>query len=450
MKNTKKRKKKRKKSLARRFFKIMFSILTIYFIGLMSFFAYAYFNDKEKNTNDNTIIDTIVNKVSPKLPERTIGLVACTDSGDNRSDAIMLVCYNSISKEISTVSIPRDTRVSIPDDMWEVMVQNFPVIENDNPNMKKINSITYYGKDKGMEFLETYLENLLDIQIDYYVRFSFDGFRYIIDSIGGIEFDVPMRMKYSDPTQDLYIDLQPGMQLLDGDKAEQLLRFRKDNYNHGYSRGDLERIEVQQKFMKAFLEKALNVDTILSNPKAYFNTLTKYIDTNFGISDALKYVQEAKNINIANTKSYTIPCTQETINGISYVIIDEDVAKEFAYDVFKKPTVKPEDIVYEDSFNKSIQVLNGSYTSGLAGKTQNILRENGYTVDFIGDYDGSKETQTRIYVSKDGQGTDLQKFFTNSKILVNPEKVLEFGYDITIVIGTQDTIKDDVSTETTS
>ncbi len=436
MKNSRKKQKKRKKSLVGRFFKIMLFILTIYFVGLISFFAYAYLNNDKENNNSN-LVTNIVSKVSPKLPERTIGLIACTDSGDNRADAIMLVCYNSINKEISTVSIPRDTKVSIPSDMWNIMVQNFPIIANDNPDMKKINSITYYGKEMGMQFLQEYLEKLLDIKIDYYLKFSFDGFRYIVDSIGGIEFDVPMRMKYSDPTQDLYIDLQPGIQLLDGDKAEQLLRFRKDNYNRGYSRGDLERIEVQQKFIKVFLEKALSINSILSNPKAYLSALNQYVDTNFGATDALKYLPELKNISSENIKSYTIPCSQDMINGHSYVIIDDETAKDFAYDIFKKPTVKQEDIVYEDSFNKSIQILNGSYTSGVASKSKELLEQNNYFVSHIGDFNGEKVEETRIYVAKEGQGTDIQKLFPNSKILVNPEKAENFGYDITVIIGTK-------------
>ena len=442
MQNTTKTKKKRKRKPRPilKFIKIVFSILIIYFIGVMCFFVYAFINGTPNANEGGTFIDKVVDKVVPKAPERTLVLVACTDEGEGRTDGIMLVDYNSINNQISVVSIPRDTKVNIPSDMWEIMTENYPEIKNDDPSFKKINAIPNYGKDRGIEFLQTYLEDLLDVKIDYYVHFNFEGFRYIIDSIGGIDFDVPQRMYYSDPTQDLYINLKPDMQHLDGEKAEHLLRFRS------YPQGDLKRVEVQQAFLNEFFKKIVSVDTIISNPETYFNTLTQYIDTNFTISDGLKYVGEIKELDVNNTQTYTLPCTPETISGISFVIVDEDELKEFAYEVFKKPTVKPEDIVYEDSFNKSIQVLNGSYTSGFAKKTKELLENNGYIIGNIGDSSDVKSEETKIYVSKIGQGNDLQKFFTNSKIVVNPEKLKKSGYDITIVLGTKEELKEN-STE---
>lgn len=436
-KRKKSTKRKKKKSLAKRFFRIVFSILTLYFIGVVCFFVYAFITDKP--SSNDSFVDKVVNKVAPKAPERTLALIACTDEGEGRTDGIMLVDYNSVNNQISVVSIPRDTKVNIPPDMWEVMVQNEPSIAYDDPSFKKINSIPNYGKEQGIEFLKTYLEDLLDVKIDYYAHFNFEGFRYIVDSVGGIEFDVPQSMYYSDPTQDLYINLKPGVQLLDGDKAEQLLRFRS------YPQGDLKRVEVQQAFMKKFFEKVVSLDSIISNPKAYFTTLTQYIDTNFTVTDALKYVGEIKELNVSNTQTYTLPCTTETISGVSFVIVDEQEVKDFAYEIFKKPTINPEDIVYEDSFDKSIQILNGSYKTGFASKTKELLEDNGYIIGNIGDSQDAKSEETKIYVATIGQGDDLQKFFTNSKIMVNPQKTQEFGYDITIVLGTDEKLKENTT-----
>ncbi|MDE6357203.1 MAG: LCP family protein [Eubacteriales bacterium] len=441
IKNTKKRKKK--KSLIGRFFGIVFSILVIYFMIIAGLFAYSYltYDSTDKKENPN-FIDKVVEKVKPSLPEYTNVLLACTDKSEGRTDGIMLVSYNSVNKKVSVVSIPRDTKVSIPDDMWEIMVQNFPVIKNDNPSLKKINAIPNYGQEQGMEFLQTYLEDLLGIKIDYYAHFDFEGFRYIIDSVGGIEFDVPIRMNYYDPTQDFRIDLKPGVQLLDGDKSEQLLRFRKRNDETGYPRGDLDRVEVQQQFMKVFLEKVTSLDSILSNPSAYFTTATEYLDTNVSLSDILKYLPEANSFDVANVETYTLPGTPKTINRQSYVVLDEDEIAEFSYEVFKKPAVKPEDIVYEESYDKSIIILNGGYTSGMAGKAKEILEDNGYIIGEIGDYNDTKAEETKIYVSKEGQGNDLEKFFTNAKVTVNPMKIEEFGYDIVIILGTKEELKE--------
>jgi LCP family protein required for cell wall assembly len=83
---------------------------------------------------------------------------------------------------------------------------------------------------------------------------DFDGFVELVDSVDGVDFDVPVRMKYDDPTQNLHIDLQKGPQHLDGPKAVQFMRFRQNNPGipGGYPDGDLGRIKAQQAFIKAF------------------------------------------------------------------------------------------------------------------------------------------------------------------------------------------------------
>lgn len=436
-----KRKKKKRKSPFLKFCQIVFSILFVYFIVLLGIFAYSYLTYDPNTIKENpNFIDKIVEATKPTLPEYTNILVACTDEDEGRTDAIMLISYNSISKKINVVSIPRDTRVDIPDYQWEVMVKNFPVIKNDNPSLKKINAIPNYGKEQGMKFLEEYLEDLLGININYYVHFNLEGFRYIIDSVGGIEFDVPIKMRWPDP----YIHLDPGLQLLDGEKAEQLLRFRK-----GYPNQDLGRVETQQKFVKVFIEKVTKLDTILSNPSAYLTTLVKYVDTNITISDVLKYLPEIKAFDSKNIQGFTLPNTIEKINGISFVEVDKSEALEFGYEIFKKPTVKEEDIVYEDSFDKSIIILNGSFTSGLASKTKELLESNGYIIGKIGDYEGDKNSQTIIYVENDGMGSDIKKFFTNAVIKVSPYKKEEYGYDIVIVLGKDETLNQNTQTNST-
>ena len=432
-KASKQKSKKKKKNIpVVRFFRIVFSILFIYFIIVGVLFAYSYFSFNEGDEEGTLSTDKTSN-----LPEYTNVLLACTDEGEGRTDAIMIVSYNSISKAISLVSIPRDTRVDIPDYMWEVMVENFPEIAGDDKSYKKINAIPNYGKERGMEFLQEYIEDMLGIEIDYYAHFNLEGFRYIIDSVGGIEFDVPQAMRHTDP--DIYLD--PGLQLLDGDKAEQLLRYRT------YPEGDLKRIEVQQQFMKAFFEKVVNLKTIISNLSAYVKTVTEYIDTNATIVDILKYVGELEYFDIDAVQNYTIPCTTATINGVSYVETDAEALLDFGYEIFKQPTAT-EDTEYEDSFLKSITILNGSYKKGFASQTQSLLEENGYTISEIGDYTGQKAEQTKIYVKELGQGTDLLKFFTNAKVVVNEQKVEEYGYDIVIVLGTAEELNEDLEDQT--
>lgn len=425
----KKRRKRRRKTLIGKFFSILCSILLIYFVALGAYVGYTYLNDNDDDdyfTANKTIIP---NFIAPKVPERTNFLLTGVDADETRTDSIMIGTFNSVTKQVSLISIPRDTLVEIPDDRFRVMKEN---TSNLKSNEMKINAVhAFSGKDKGMEYLELQIEDMLDIEIDYYAKVNCEAFRYIVDSIGGIDFNVEERLYYSDPTQDLYIDLKPGMQHLDGDKAEQLVRFR-----YGYARQDLHRVEVQQEFMKTFMATALNKDTILSNPTAYLNTIFKYVDTNLGITDAIKYIKYLSDFNSGNILSYTLPGEPQNIGDGSYYVMDEEAAEELVYEVFKKASTKTEDIVKEDSFGKEIQILNGGYISGLAGKKKDLLEADGYTVSDIGDYTGEKKEQTKIYVKKDGQGDDLQKYFTDSKIIADSSKTEE--YDIVIVLGTNE------------
>jgi anionic cell wall polymer biosynthesis LytR-Cps2A-Psr (LCP) family protein len=80
----------------------------------------------------------------------------------------------------------------------------------------------------------------------------------MVDSVGGVEINVPFDMKYSDPYQDLYIDLKAGVQVLNGKKATDFIRFRSD-----YADGDLGRIDAQKQFMSSLFKKVMNEMNVL-------------------------------------------------------------------------------------------------------------------------------------------------------------------------------------------
>jgi len=397
---------------------------------LAAYIAYTYLNQDEDDDWFDNNVSILPSVFTPKVPEKTNFLILGVDADETRTDTIMVGNFNSVNKKVSIISIPRDTIVTVPPDRWKVMCENFPRLANNTSREIKINAVhNYAGEDHNVEFLEKQLEEMLDIKLDYYVKVNCEAFRYIVDSIGGIEFNVEGRLKYDDPDQDLHIDLYPGLQLLDGDKAEQLVRYRK-----GYAMQDLHRVEVQQQFMQVFLATALNKDTILSNPTVYLTAMFKYIDTDLTIADAVKYMKYLSDFNASDVETYTLPGEP---NEDGDFIINEEEVKSLVYDVFKKPSTETEQkAIQEDSFGKSIQLLNGGYTKGMARSKKEELEQKGYTVDNIGDYMGDKNEITKIYVSKEGQGNDLQQFFKKSKIYIDPTKTKE--YDIVVVIGTSE------------
>ena len=118
----------------------------------------------------------------------------------SRSDTMMLVRLNPESDQVNILSIPRDTRVEIPD-----------------VGITKINSANFYGgAPLAAEVVSTTLNK---VPIDRYLRVSTDAFREIVDVVGGVDVYVPKSMVYEDQTQGLKIDLQPGLQTLNGDSS---------------------------------------------------------------------------------------------------------------------------------------------------------------------------------------------------------------------------------------
>ena len=87
----------------------------------------------------------------------------------------------------------------------------------------------FAGK-REMNFLTDLIEEVFGIGIDDYMAIETDGFREVVDYFGGVVVDVPYAMDYEDPLQDLYIHLEPGLQVLDGTQAEKFVRFRQ-GYN---------------------------------------------------------------------------------------------------------------------------------------------------------------------------------------------------------------------------
>ena len=150
----------------------------------------------------------------------------------------------------------------------------------------------------------------------------------MVDAIGGVEVDVKMRMKYDDPTQNLHIDIKPGKQVLDGKNAEGYVRFRHNNdMTVGYPMGDLDRTEVQQEFIKAFINTVLQPSNLPKIPEL-INIAQQNTETNVTVREALKYVSDASKIDTSNIVSMTAPGTAQYIDGLSYFLLDTEKARE--------------------------------------------------------------------------------------------------------------------------
>ncbi len=222
-------------------------------------------------------------------------------SSSSRTDTIILCKVNKSTGKISMLSIPRDTRVRI----------------RGKENEDKINHAHVYG---GPELVVKAVKDLLGIDLEYYVKVDYNIVKEFVNLIGGVEVDVPMNMKYSDPTADppLYINLKKGLQVLDGDQALQFLRFRK-----GYADQDLGRIQAQQQFIKAAIKQSLSVENVGKIPqmiKSYYDN----VETNIPLDLILKFAVNVKNYDVEGIQAATLPGEPEYINGVSYYISDKE------------------------------------------------------------------------------------------------------------------------------
>lgn len=238
-------------------------------------------------------------------------LFAGLDVGGYRSDTIMVASIDLLTKKISVLSIPRDTRIKL------------------NGSYAKINAAI--GTPGRVQTLINAIKEITDLPINYYVTVENDGFRNIIDKLGGVYIDVPQDMRYRDPVQKLNINLKKGYQLLDGDKAEQFVRFRS------YPNADYERIKAQQMFMRELIKQKLTLQNI-ANAKEIFNEAKKYVSTNIGVSDILKYVDLLKSVDSSSVQFFTLPSYAEYINKISYVLYSKEEVTAFIKENFSVTT----------------------------------------------------------------------------------------------------------------
>lgn len=331
------------------------------------------------------------------------GVVLGTDKSGLRTDTIMFVSYNPNKKKLNVISIPRDTYVP-------------------NSVDKKINSVYLKGKEE--DVINT-IEKIVNQPIEYYLVVKFDGFREIVDEMGGIPIDVPEAMNYHDPYQNLNININKGFQVLNGKDAEGFVRFRS-----GYANGDLGRIEAQQLFIKAAISHALKASTIPKIP-SIINIAFENIKTNVPKGEALKYIDDIIKINKDSIKMERLPGEAKYINGLSYYVHDKQKTESMVESIIND-SLSEEEISKRNS-NYNIEVLNGTNIPGLATKAADDLRKCGFKIENI-DNSEDRTKKTKII---DRNSKKASKFV---------HEALDFGdilaeynnqpnIDVTVIIG---------------
>lgn len=297
--------KKNKKNKKNIYQKITCFFVVIFVIGIIAWTGVYAVNRVIGEDSIDARGGSKENQVSTKKKNEINALVCGTNQ--TLTDTMMYVNYNVETGKVAIMSIPRDT-----------------YINNELCVGHKLNAL-YRGKNT-QTFVEQ-IEELIGVDIDYYLIFDSKMLIEIVDKVGGVEVDVPVRMKYDDPTQNLHIDLKKGTQVLNGKQAEQFVRYRKGNDGSGYARGDLQRTEVQQQFIKNFISTVLSAKNLSKIPDLV-NVALDNTDTNITAREALKYSTDVMKIDTSNISSCTAPGDAKYINNISYFVLDENKTKQ--------------------------------------------------------------------------------------------------------------------------
>lgn len=253
------------------------------------------------------------------VPESKTGLMVGFDQSNKLTDVLMVGRVDTEQNKIKVISVPRDFYIDFSQ-------EPFKSIKKANPDIKiahcRINEIyiNMGAKEEGLQTLKQVIEALTGLTIDYMATINVSGFKEVVDIVGGVEFDVPERMYKMDPYQNppLRIDLKPGLQLLDGEKAQGLVRFR------GYKMGDFQRIKVQQSFITALFHKITASST--EQMTSLIRQVFKMFKADFGIVVIMDYLNYFLDKDIAHVMStdnmITLEGYADSVNGASILRFD--------------------------------------------------------------------------------------------------------------------------------
>ena len=345
------------------------------------------------------------------------------------ADTIMVASYNPKTQEASLMSIPRDTYVGKKD--RKTATQNYIA-------SYKINTVFRSGT-KTQDAIDR-INDLTGLKLENYVIIDTKALIKLVDAIGGVTFNVPIDMYYTEDTeQNLYIDLKAGEQLIDGAKAEQLLRFRHNNdgstYPSSYGQQDLGRMRTQREFIMATLKQTLKVQNIFKL-KQIIDVMNENVTTNMDLASLKSYVPAAVKFDANNIKTGMVPGDTEMCNRVSIYVANKTKTKELVAELFpeeSEDSSSQEDTDTNTRNNVKIEVLNGSGKSSALNEVVSKFKNAGYTVSKQGTTNETKKTTITNRTNQDSTTTEEIKELMGAGTVSKGTN--NSNVDITIVIG---------------
>jgi len=325
----------------------------------------------------------------PGINVLMMGVDERSDETSNRTDTMILANINNKANRVALLSIPRDTKVNIP-----------------GHGTNKINAANIYG---GPELAMEKVSELTGVNVDYYVTTNFNGFKDIVDALGGVTVDVEKNMDYTEKAYGGAYDihLAKGVQELNGTQALMYARFRHDEL------GDITRTQRQLKLLKAIGNEAMQPSSITKLPKVV-PQIYKNVDTNLGLSEMVALAKAAKNLDNVQIVTQTMPGWFLDEHGASYWYVDTAKAKEVATALFEE--------------GKVVNVVQGALKNGEM-PTQVAMEQTRPAEQARGYVSGSDSSTTTTNDTTENSTSDIDEYTAS-------------GDDLSVGDGYDDSIND--------
>ncbi len=362
------------------------------------------------NGFEDPLLENGVNILTPPSKNQPVNilLLGSDSRGDDngRADTIIVLRYNPKTKKAVMLSIMRDSRVAIP-----------------GYSMNKINTAHALG---GLKLMVETVEEFTGLEMNHYLMIDFAGFEEVVDALGGIKIDVEKSL-YDASNK---INVKAGLQRMDGETALAYVRFRHD------AKGDYGRIERQQKFLKAVLSESLRITSIHRIPELV-SILSENTKTDMSVSQMISLGKKLSSLSGDGLDGIMLPGTPAMINGVSYVIPDEEKSKDILHRIANDlPLTDPPTVEDVKNGDVELDVRNGTGVAGMAKKLSDDLASKGFGIKIFTDADRENYQKTLIYYVKDNQvEAEKVKTYVPFAQVKKYDGKIQTKSDVLIVIG---------------
>lgn len=366
-------------------------ILVILFILLLAGSVFGYNVWKNGGGWKGTVVTVVGGKDEQKLKDLPPLQVLVLGKSDFMTDTIMVCSYDPKTQQASMLSVPRDTFIGKSKAKAKAS--------------DKINSRYQLGIDKTL----TAINRVTGLEIPYYVVVDTNALVKLVDAMGGVEFNVPIDMDYDDDEQDLHIHLKAGLQRLNGDQAEQVVRFRHNNdgtsYSLEYGDQDIGRMRTQREFLQEAFKQFFTFSNLLKINE-FIDIAATSVETNLDFNLLKDYVPYAIDFQMENLTTGVLPGTPEKCNGVWVYTIDKTEATNMVISLFGQEAMKSE-------------IQDGTSSSGSSKKTNTTKNTNTPSKNTTTNTNKNTSTNTNTNKGTSNQNTNRTNTSSSKNTVTN-------------------------------